>query len=209
MVVGVSGTALLILLVVSGTVCFLPLLFSLRKARGDMVARGTDTLVISAACHVQPVLARGTPRAHWTLGDRRLSSASAGPATDIGDAPGSSNRISTFNSSAETDFTPDEPLSMAGHLRTRTSKRTRQNIGGGIMDDEEQLLSHEMNYREKASGPDFEFLEQVARSPVRWGAVQANWDLSEGLDTDERVMHLGFGTEEHDVKTPEAGQLYI
>ncbi|KAI1465716.1 uncharacterized protein F4812DRAFT_461410 [Daldinia caldariorum] len=48
---GYSAAALLALLVVSCTIVPLPLLLSLRKPKGKMVAGGWDSLVISAACH--------------------------------------------------------------------------------------------------------------------------------------------------------------
>ncbi|KAI1802808.1 hypothetical protein F4811DRAFT_563008 [Daldinia bambusicola] len=48
---GYSSSAILALLIVSCTIVPLPLLLSLRKPKGKMVAGGWDSLVISAACH--------------------------------------------------------------------------------------------------------------------------------------------------------------
>lgn len=60
--VGVSGSALFTLSVISTTLCCLAGIFSFRKLSGDMVSGGTNSLVLSAACHVSIDTRLGKPR---------------------------------------------------------------------------------------------------------------------------------------------------
>jgi hypothetical protein len=55
-----------------------------------------------------------------------------------------------------------------------------------------------------------QYLVEVARGKVRWGAMSLPPDLATKVktDDDEPVMHLGFGTEEHNVQAPQTGTLY-
>lgn len=47
-----SASAILIGFILSVTACFIPVLLGLKKRTGDMVAGGSNSLVLSAACHV-------------------------------------------------------------------------------------------------------------------------------------------------------------
>ena len=55
-----------------------------------------------------------------------------------------------------------------------------------------------------------EYLREVARGKVRWGAMPLPLDIAAKIvvEDDEPVMHLGFGTEDHDVQAPQTGMLY-
>lgn len=57
---------------------------------------------------------------------------------------------------------------------------------------------------------DEEYLRAVSRLPLRWGVTPVPRDLARELSTehDEPVMHLSFGTEDHDVGEPHLGDLY-
>lgn len=71
-------------------------------------------------------------------------------------------------------------------------------------EDEERLLPGALTEDEEVA-----LLEEVATSKLRWGAMAADPCIIEGLDTEEVVLHLGFGTEDHDVQAPCEGQLHI
>lgn len=71
-------------------------------------------------------------------------------------------------------------------------------------EDEEQLLSGAVAEEEEKT-----LLEEVATSRIRWGAIPASPSVLDGLETDEVVLHLGFGTEDHNVQPPCDGHLYI
>lgn len=61
----------------------------------------------------------------------------------------------------------------------------------------------------RARDEEMALLGEVAMSKIRWGAIAANTGILESLETDEVVLHLGFGTEDHDVQIPCEGHLYI
>ena len=64
---------------------------------------------------------------------------------------------------------------------------------------------------EQESGEnDKEYLIALSRRPLRWGVTSLPTDLARELSTgyDEPVMHLSFGSEEHDVGEPQVGALY-
>lgn len=73
-----------------------------------------------------------------------------------------------------------------------------------MSEDDLQLLSGEMEEDEEKA-----MLEEAAKSKIRWGAMPASPDILEALATDEIVLHLGFGTEEHNVKPPCEDRFYI
>ncbi|KAF7532875.1 hypothetical protein G7054_g7579 [Neopestalotiopsis clavispora] len=134
--VGTSPLSTVILFGLGIVFILSPLFFRTRKLKNDMVVGGTNSLVISSACHV-PNMSRA-----------------------------SSMWLSPFNSTEE--------------------------IYTNGVDEEEQ------------------YLVEVARGKVRWGAMSLPPDLATKVktDDDEPVMHLGFGTEEHNVQAPQTGTLY-
>lgn len=135
--IGCSALSLLIFFCVSTAVAISPFLFRYRKLKGDMVVGGTNSLVLSAACHV--------PR-----------------------------------------------LSNAPRDRNDETAETRSCLESGSSDEDNQ-----------------EYLAEVARGNVRWGAMPLPPDLAEKMEVNnEPVMHLGFGTEEHGVQAPQTGVLY-
>lgn len=143
--IGYSGLSILIFFCVCVVVVFSPFFFRYRRLKSDMVVGGTNSLVLSAACHVP-----------------RISSTAA-----LRDGNGETAEIRPYL----------EP--------------------GGSEDGD-----YDYGYKE--------YLAEVARGNVRWGAMPLPPDLVEKIevDNDEPVMHLGFGREEHDVQPPQTGVLY-
>lgn len=58
--VGYSQMAIIAMLVVSVVVTTIPVWLSLQKVKSNMVAGGSDSLVISAACHAYPAILLAT-----------------------------------------------------------------------------------------------------------------------------------------------------
>ncbi|KAF7525639.1 hypothetical protein G7054_g11020 [Neopestalotiopsis clavispora] len=140
--VGYSGLSILICFCVGIFVATCPIIFGCRKLKSDMVVGATNSLVISAACHVP-----------------RISSAAV--SRDIN----------------------DEVVEIGSSL-----------VSGRSDED---------------GNSNKNYLAQVARGNVRWGAMLLPPDLAEEIEVhNEPVMHLGFGTEEHDIQAPQAGVLY-
>lgn len=208
MAVGVSGSAFLILLVISTMLCCLPFLFSFRKLPGDMVSGGTNSLVLSAACHVS---------VEERL--RQLRSAVPSPTTGLvsGDKAAEQHDHGKLSSNSRhqrqpTIFNTDanvEQSRVAGDSRIDASAQP-STVSLQIQnsrEDEERLLPDMTP--EESEEYELSLLQEVARSRIRWGAVAAGPEILQGLDVDEPVMHLGFGTEEDNVQPPQEGHLYI
>lgn len=198
--VGVSGSALLAMFIISSVLCISLALFSLRKLSGDMVSGGTNSLVMSAACHVPAVAARSK-----SLSPRQGKAASRSSVTVRSTSPGASS-VSSYQqvpSIEGVDIVPDGSLSPY-HFSAKTDPPGTFGKQQEVEEDEEQLLSDAV-----AGDEEMTLLMEVATSKIRWGAIPANSDILGGLDTDEVVLHLGFGTEAHNVEPPREGCLYI
>ncbi|KAK8131083.1 hypothetical protein PG984_007521 [Apiospora sp. TS-2023a] len=130
---GCSSTGILSTCIVGFSFAISPLLFRCRRLKSKMVLGGTNSLVLSAACHV--------PRPPRTSG--------------------------------ETATSPD------------TSSELVQD--------------------------DAEYLREVSRGKVRWGAMELPAYMAEQLavDGDEPVFHLGFAGEDHHVREPRNGELCV
>lgn len=199
---GVSGSAILIMFVISGVLCISLALFSLRKVSGDMVSGGTNSLVMSAACHVPAVATQSK-----SLSGRRGLASSRSNVTVRSASPGASP-VSSYQQAPSiegVDIVPDGSLSPY-HFPAKTDPPGRGTFGQQqeVEEDEEQLLSDAAAGDEETT-----LLEEVAMSKIRWGAIAANPGILGGLETDEVVLHLGFGTEDHNVEPPREGRLYI
>lgn len=198
--VGVSGSAILALFVLSSVLCIALALFSLRKMSGDMVSGGTNSLVMSAACHVPAIATRGkSPSA-------RTSEAASRSSVTLRSASLGASSISSCQqvpSIEGVDIVPDGALSPY-HFSGKTEPSVTFGKQQEAEDDEQQLLSGAV-----AQDEEKDLLEEVATSRIRWGAIPASPSILDGLDTDEVVLHLGFGTEDHNVQPPCDGHLYI
>lgn len=215
--VSASGSGILALFVISAVLCCLPVLFSFRKVPGDMVSGGTNSLVLSAACHVS-TMERGKRAAKRT---RTASSAAAAEKaggsrvgarylyTDGGDAASSTLEYKSSSDSLALNVRLERSWIDIGPQRTPRTKGPAVALADGerVVGDEEWLLPEfsEDNSEEYERA----LLEEVATSHIKWGAVAVSSDMLEGLAVDEPVMHLGFGTEEDDVQPPQEGHLYI
>ncbi|KAK6850939.1 hypothetical protein PG987_000573 [Apiospora arundinis] len=137
-VLGVSGVAMVITFVISFVFAISPLVFRCRRLRYQMVVGGTNSLVLSAACHVPGPLSQ---------------------------------------SSAHVDA--NSPEADASAMDSQT---------------------------------DAEYLEEISRGKLRWGAMTLPASMAERLgieQSEEQVMHLGFASEDHHVHQPKKGELYV
>lgn len=199
--VGVSGSAILALFVLSSVLCIALALFSLRGMSGDMVSGGTNSLVMSAACHVPAVaMTRGKSPSF------RTSEAASRSNVTLRSASLGASSISSYQqvpSIEGVDIVPDGALSPY-HYSSKTGPSGMFVKQQEAEEDEQQLLSGAV-----AQDEEKDLLEEVATSRIRWGAIPASPSILDDLDTDEVVLHLGFGTEDHNVQPPRDGHLYI
>ncbi|KAJ4015485.1 hypothetical protein NW752_006946 [Fusarium irregulare] len=183
--IGYSTLTILILFITMIILPIIPTLVGQRKVKTAMPLAGASSVVISAACHV-PVLEENS-----------------------GTHPGSGVQKSLRHESRPVEDDED-PIYEMINLR-------------GTTDDHEPLVSMDIieggnDTEETSYGTEFEaldaqdYLREVARNPVRWGAVKVppSWTgpSTELSDGNIAVGHLSFGTELHDVQEPVAGQWY-
>jgi hypothetical protein len=185
--IGYSPPAILVVFIVAVVVSVIPVAWSLRKVKGDMVNGGTNSLVISAACH-----------ALVPNGDLRR-----------GVSPESRNRESCYFSQ------PDPPrdlqtertsLGLTSHQKEKeaaaaTAAAAKQPPSEEL---EDPLITEENEDRETAA------LRELSRRKLRWGVVSLPPELADQLMTEsgQVVKHLTFGGMEDEVQKPEDAQLY-
>lgn len=196
---GVSGSAILALFILSSVLCISLALFSLRKMSGDMVSGGTNSLVMSAACHIPGIKTRVKSPSSRTSEAASRNSVNLRSASLGGSSMSSYQQVPSIEG---VDIVPDgflSPYHFSGKMEPSGMFGKHQDAE----EDEEQLLSGAVADEEKT------LLEEVATSRIRWGAIPASPSVLDGLETDEVVLHLGFGTEDHNVQPPCDGHLYI
>lgn len=77
--------------------------------------------------------------------------------------------------------------------------------------DEEQQPLSTMSSEEREEY-ELMLLRDLTLGKVRWGAMALSPDIEDVSDLDGLqgpVLHLGFGSQEDDVQTPQEGHLYI
>ncbi|KAI1090732.1 hypothetical protein F5B19DRAFT_462055 [Rostrohypoxylon terebratum] len=202
---GYSPPAILTLFIVVCLLIPLPFLFSLRKLQNKMVAGASNSLVISAACHcrVPPSLNNDT------------------------DMKGSNHvevkRSRVDNHEQEVIWT-DHVESGNGSILLQDLVGCDRDPGqGSLPDDHSQADLVRSNgdaggvrsLEEDNSTPMAEDLEQweeklriVSQSELRWGAMPLPSYLAEAMDDVRRetVMHLGFGDESCNIRSPGEGE---
>lgn len=197
---GVSGSAILALFVLSSVLCISLALFSLRKMSGDMVCGGTNSMVMSAACHVPAITTRVKSPSSRTSEAASRSSVNLRSPSPVVSSVLSYQQVPSMEG---VDIVPDGVLSPY-HFLGKTEPSATLGKQQEAEEDELQLLSGTV-----AEDEEKDLLEEVATSRIRWGAIPADPSVLDGLETDEVVLHLGFGTEDHNVQPPCDGHLYI
>lgn len=200
MALGVSGKALLTMLIVSTLLCFLPVVFSHRKVPGSIVSGGSNSLVLSAACHAS-VLARPDP--------------SNGGETHSGEHDVYNGEYTSRR--RQSGYGPISksmggPLGPYNEWTAEGEIATGPVMGTGSMDDGEGRLLLPFESSEQQEEHELFLLREVTISKVKWGAMAADPYLLNSLNLDRidgPVKHLGFGNEQDHVETPQEGHFYI
>ncbi|KAK7921574.1 hypothetical protein PG985_009596 [Apiospora marii] len=180
---GYSDSSLLILLILGTIFVLSPFFFKGTKLPSGMVFGGTNSLVLSAACHV--------PRMPASEGRQYFQYFCSTVFMGFGIMLTPCSETST---SASPTYLPNEQLKGG---RSSAVKSPYVQI---------VPLSSDPTWTED----DKEYLIAVSRRPVRWGVTSMPDGLAGKLsvEKDESVMHLSFGSMDHDVQEPEAGALY-
>ncbi|KAI1370773.1 hypothetical protein F4677DRAFT_457612 [Hypoxylon crocopeplum] len=182
--VGYSGYSLLVMLVVSCVLVPIPVFFALKKLPSNMVNIGSNSLALSAACHVSRLSHAVKPRAESLMPNS--------PASSRLDFP----------------LSPSSPqysrvLLAASRLSPASSKR--QLLDRGSEDSGSDSSDGREEEQQQRSGP----FTKLARSKIRWGVVEMPPEWHSEYDNEDGVVeHLSFGVEDDEVESPEQGRCY-
>jgi hypothetical protein len=190
-VVGYSAIGLLVMLIVTIILLFIPIALALKKLPKDSVDVGNNSIAISAACHVSSVS---------NVVNRRLSSSNT-------QRKNSSSFRKWLPSKYKRKSSPGLPP--GGHGIAQDTAQdlllSPHNTRGDIV--EMQELSNQSS-RTSLQG-DMELpaeesvYEQIARSRVRWGVVKMPPEFYTDYENHGRPYeHLSFGVEEDEVDPP-------
>lgn len=174
-----------------------------------MVSGGSDSLVLSAACHSY-VLAReesGTePKLDNASRDEETSPLTQPPPSATHDSAFTEWRHTTSAASFEAPLTPYE------HWTTQEAAAAEPMIAIQRENSEGLMLSRVMSANEREEH-ELALLRKITLGKVKWGAMAVGHDLLNSLNIDgvedRPVRHLGFGSEEDGVEAPQEGELYI
>ncbi|KAF3018204.1 hypothetical protein E8E14_012274 [Neopestalotiopsis sp. 37M] len=193
---GYSSTAVLVCLIIFVASTLVPIAVALRRLPGNTTVVGSESLAISAACHV-----------------------SANP-KNMRDYTESSSGLESMNGSMEDFESPRRSLIPTARAAAETGREHvmttlySSNWAMGIepershLEGHFRLLNQEKSVWMATSEEDRERL-RISQGRVKWGEVimPAEWCAQyEGLP--EPVRHLTFGLEDDNVQEPEEGQWY-
>ena len=184
--IGYSTLTILILFITMIVLPIIPIFMGQRKFTTAMPLAGASSVVISAACHV-PVLDEDVGSQNGLQKSLRVESRS------VEDDEDSIYEMVSLRDAAE----DHEPLVS---INNHGAGNETEEASYGARSEEVPILDAQ------------DYLREVARNPVRWGAVKVppSWTGPSAHLNDENVAvgHLSFGTELHNVQEPVPGQLY-
>lgn len=211
MALGVSGKALLIMTIISGALCFVPIIFSQRKVPGSMVSGGSDSLVLSAACHAS-VLAR-TEGHDTEPSDDASRNGESFPLTQPPPSATYTNGRTEWRHSSSLSLSSFEaPPTPYEHWTMQDEAADEPMMVAQLREDSERIgLSRVMSAEEREEH-ELQLLRELSLGKVKWGAMAVDPDLLKSLNMDGidgPVRHLGFGSENDGVEAPQEGELYV
>lgn len=176
-----------------------------------MVSGGSDSLVLSAACH-SSVLAReecGTePKLDNASRDEETSPLTQPPPSATHDSALTEWRHTTSAASFEAPLTPYE------HWTTQEEAAAAEPmIAAQLRENSERLMLSRVMSANEREEHELALLRKLTLGKVKWGAMVVDHDLLNSLNIDgiedRPVRHLVFGSEEDGVEAPQEGELYI
>lgn len=179
----------LAIFVIAAVLIPIPLILSLRRAKGPMLRGGTDSVIIAAACHVPILDDECETAANSQKSGKSVDGQRSETSNDFSSDQKTRPYVDFSNHKSPPQDSPDEKPQLPGsiHKKSHTLNST-----------DEKLKPNPK--RETSLAQKQDYLNRVAQGFVRWG------DVNDGTDTS--VRHLSFGTRGHDVRDPVEGQLY-
>ncbi|OTA80094.1 hypothetical protein M434DRAFT_86712 [Hypoxylon sp. CO27-5] len=205
--VGYSSWSLLTLLIVSCVLTLVPIILSLKRLPSNMVHIGSNSLALSAACHVSPLSHAVKARSNSLLSKSPVTSKFDLPATPQSlELPRTRPAGESYSyEGIKNDGIEMQNLTPISNTTTRQSSQlslsSRQ-----LLPDHDRCSEDSTDSGDDQQGSPY---TKLARSKVRWGVVKIPPEWHAEYDNEAGpVGHLSFGVEEDDVQPPEPGELY-
>ena len=186
--IGYSTMSLLVLFLVACVLATIPIILGARKMRSAMVIGGSNSFVISAACHV-PILE-----------EAEMALLISGDTDDFEQTTETKHSREAPPDASLQAVTPYDSESgglemhrlLESQMTTRASN-TLAHLDSEIIDNPKSEMS----------------LTEISQGPLRWGSVRLPIAFYEHFaDMDVIVGHLSFGAKAHGVGEPKVGQWY-
>lgn len=177
----------------------IPLILSLRRAKGPMPRGSTDSIVIAAACHVPILDDESDTAANSQKSEKSVDGQRSETSNDFTNDKKSQpyNDFTDQKSPTQESAEEKSPTQRSAEEKPQNQDSTDQKSHTPDSTDDKQLTKRK---RETSLAQKQDYLNRVAQGFVRWG------DVKDGTDTS--VRHLSFGTRGHGVRDPVDGQLY-
>ncbi|OTA69970.1 hypothetical protein K449DRAFT_360814 [Hypoxylon sp. EC38] len=205
--VGYSSWSLLGLLIVSCILILVPIILSLKRLPSNMVHIGSNSLALSAACHVSPLSRAVKARSNPLLSESPTMSNSNLPlAPQCLEPPRTLFEGEAYsyegigNNSIEMQYLT--PIS-----NTTTRQPSQLSLSSRrLLPDHDRCSEDSTDSGDDQQGSPY---TKLVRSKIRWGVVKMPPEWHAEYDNEAGpVGHLSFGVEEDDVQSPELGELY-
>ncbi|KAI1418430.1 hypothetical protein F5Y13DRAFT_176522 [Hypoxylon sp. FL1857] len=205
--VGYSSWSLLGMVITSCVLILVPIALSIKPLPSNIVNIGSNSLALSAACHVSPLSHAVKARSDSLMLESPATSKFDPPPTP--QFPERPRTLLAGDAYSYEGIGGDgfemQRLSPVSNVTTRQSSQLSLS-SKRLLPDRDRSSEDSTNSGDDPQGGTF---AKLARSKIRWGVVKMppEWH-AEYDDESGPVGHLSFGVEEDDVQSPEPGELY-
>lgn len=195
------------MLIVSCVLILVPPILSFKRLPSNMVNIGSNSLAISAACHVSNLSHAVKPREESLHPQSPFIDSPESSGFNLPLTPRSPERSRTLSPRTYTDETNGDGIELRNFTTTSTRKSSHLSLAS--YSSNRLLLDRSDDGNRNAGYEQSSPFRKLARSKIRWGVVEMppEWHSEYEID-DGAVGHLSFGVEEDNIKPPESGQWY-
>ncbi|ETS82215.1 hypothetical protein PFICI_07217 [Pestalotiopsis fici W106-1] len=197
--VGYSTWSLIVMLAVSVTLVTIPIALSFKKLPSGSLIVGSNSMAISAACHVSSVsnvATRGALYSNESIKSNRRSwkwlpsrlEAPPPPYSPLNDAQKARRDSLQYVQGDDQSLLTPHGRPESDHFEMRDL--SRHTSRASLLSGRESPMTKEDVY------------EQIARSKVRWGVVTMPPEFYAEYEQEQSYGHLSFGVEEDEVTPP-------
>lgn len=191
--IGYSTIALLAIFIAAAVLALIPIVLTRRTLKGSIPLGGTNSIVLSAACHVPNLEEKAGARSHNLDPDTTPTEHQMESATEENE----NEQITSDEPGRQQD--PESGTFEMQRLLTFDAAEPDKKCSD--KDKDEENSSHISSTARK-------YLLDASEKPLRWGAVETPPSNQQYTDQGDIIGHLSFGTRDHCVQEPVDGQWY-